>query len=690
MVVIGIDLGTTNTLACYRKKDKPKFFKFDGGKMLPSVLYVNPNGSITIGHDARVAGQMDPANMIRSSKTYMGDPEKKYTPRGKTMTPTDVATEILREVKSTVLKKLNENPDTVVKAVITVPAYFSGKQKTETKKAGENAGLEVIRIISEPMAAAVAAGRIKELTGKILVVDIGGGTYDLCILEADLQAGDYKVVDTDGDRHLGGDDFDAVLKNYFLERLSENTGMDFSSSKASGLSATDYDRLTADFETAVEKTKKELSSSSEAEVSLTNLFTYKGRPYTFDIVVDREQFDEICEGLYEKISTRLKKFLERQPFPLSEISNVILAGGSCYTPRIRADVEKIVKQKVDTELDLDTLVVIGASIVAEHEASGVEAKGGYQDIISHSMGVEIIDDVGNHVLSKILEKGIPYPCKYTRPYTTTMDNQTSVDINIYEVGSDAEDIADINSHDLYGSLTLDGILPAPKGKPVINVTFSYDENQTLKVTAEDAETHVRKQILIRENQKVAIQSRQMPVDFMLLLDASSSMGGQPMKEAQSACNALVDGMIDFSVHRLGLISFESDANLLLNLSQNQKDLHDKINSIRVGGATNMIDAFEKAGAALRNSTNSKVVIIVSDGHPWLNYYSYFETEKKTLDAANKLRENNVRIVAIGVGKDIGESFLRKLANEGDAYKIDSMSKLEKTFGTVIHGIVEKK
>ena len=460
--------------------------------------------------------------------------------------------------------------------------------------------------------------------------------------------------------------------------------MDFSESETSGLSAIEYDRLTGDFETAVEKTKKELSDSTEAEVSLANLFLYKGRQYTFDIIVDREQFDEICEGLYEKISTRLKNFLERQSFPLSEISNVILAGGSCYIPRIRADVEKIVKQKVDTELTLDTLVVIGASIVAEHEASGVEAKGGFQDVISHSMGVEIIDDFGNSILSKILEKGISYPCQYTRPYTTTMDNQTSVDINIYEAGSDAENIADVNSHDLYGSLTLDGIRPAPKGKPVINVTFSYDKNQTLKVTAEDADTKVRKQILIRENERVAIKPRQMPVDFMLLLDASSSMGGDPMTEAKSACNALVNNMIDFSVHRLGLVSFDTDANLLLDLSRNQEDMHNKINGIRTGGSTNMIDAFEKADKALGNSTNSKVVIVVSDGHP------YPATDKQTLNAANKLRASGIRIVAIGAGSRIGEPFLRKLANEGDAYKIDSMRELEKTFGTVIPGIVEKK
>ena len=682
-ITIGIDLGTTNTLACYMKKGKPTLFKFDGEKMLPSMLYVEADGSLTIGHEARVKGEGDPDNLIRSFKTFMGDSEKKWEQRGKSLNPTDVATEILRQVKATVLRKLKKNDDTIVKAVITVPAYFSGKQKTETKKAGESAGLDVLRIITEPMAAAVAAGRTKELNGKLLVVDIGGGTYDLSILEADPQAEEYKAIDTDGDHHLGGDDFDHLLYDYFLDRLGEKTGMDFSSLAASGLSANDYGSLRGRLYAVVESTKKALSESTEKEVSITNLFPYKGSPYTFDIVIDRDQFDNICEGLYSKVTTRLKDFLSRQTFPVDNIDSVILAGGSCYIPRIREDVEKIVNQQVDTELSLDTLVVIGACIVADHEASGIEAKGGFQDIISHSMGVGIIDENGEYVLSKILEKGKSYPCEYTRPYTTSIDNQTAVDINIYEAGSDAEDIADIESHDLYGSMTLDGIRPAPKGVPSINVTFSYDKNQTLKVTAEDMDTHVRKQILIRENEKVAIKPRQMPVDFMLLLDASSSMGGYPLTEAKKACNALVDDIIDFSMHRLGLVYFHTEANLLLELSQDQQAMHTQIGAICAGGQTNMIAAFDEAANALQRSTNSKVVIIISDGHP------YPASDKQTLNKADELRRHGIRIVAIGVGDGVEYSFLQKLADEGDAYKLNNMNELEDTFRTAIPAIMEK-
>ena len=680
-VTVGIDLGTTNTLACYMKKGKPTLFKFDGEKMLPSMLYVETDGGITIGHEARIKGEGDPDNLIRSSKTFMGAPDKKWQQRGKSLNPTDVATEILRRVKATVLKKLRKDGDTIVKAVITVPAYFSGKQKTETKKAGEQAGLEVLRIITEPMAAAVAAGRTKELNGKLLVVDIGGGTYDLSILEADPQAEEYKAIDTDGDHHLGGDDFDQLLYNYFLDRLGEKTGMDFSSLAASGLSESDYGSLRGRLYAVVESTKKALSESTEKEVSVTNLFPYKGSPYTFDIVIDRDQFDNICDGLYDKVTNRLKDFLGRQSFSIKDIDSVILAGGSCYIPRIREDVEKIVEKQVDTELSLDTLVVIGACIVADHEASGIEAKGGFQDIISHSMGVGIIDEEGNYVLSKILEKGKSYPCEYTKPYTTSIDNQTAVDINIYEAGADAEDIADIESHDLYGSMTLDGIRPALKGTPCINVTFSYDKNQTLKVTAEDQDTHVRKQILIRENEKVAIKPRQMPVDFVLLLDTSGSMEGTPMKEAKKACYALANEIIDLSVHRLALVPFANHARLAYPLGNNREDLGNRIKCISADGGTNMLPAFCEAENALKGSTNSKVIIMVSDGQP-------FDPDE-TLMKAENLEKRGMKIIAIGVGNNINKNFLRDLAGSGLYYTISNMNELEDTFRTAIPAIMEK-
>lgn len=676
-VTIGIDLGTTNTLACYMKKGKPTLIRFDGESMLASLLYVDKDGNYIIGAKAGVAGVSDPDHLIRSSKTFMGDADKKWEYRGKTLTPTDVAAEILSTVKAAVLKRLKKENDTVVKAVITVPAYFSGKQKSETRKAGERAGIEVLRIISEPMAAAVAAGRSKDLNGKILVVDLGGGTFDLCILEAE----NYRAIATDGDHHLGGDDFDRLLYQYFLERLGENTGLEFSSREASGLSVGDYGSLRGRLISEVEKTKKALSESTEKEVSITNLFPYKGGSYTFDIIVDRDQFDEICEGIYKKITTRLENFLKEQPFSRDEIDSVILAGGSCYIPRIRTDVEKIVHRQADTELDLEKLVVIGACIIAEYEAGGIEVKGEYQDIISHSMGVEIADADGNHILSKILLRGEPYPCENTRPYTTSVDNQTMININIYEAGSDTEDTSSIDAHNLFGSMTLD-VPPGPKGEADIRVTFSYDKNQTLKVTAEDQKTKVRTQVLIRENEKAAIKPQQMPVDFMLLLDTSGSMGGMPLEEAKKACNALVNEIIDFSVHRLGIVAFDTESELVCSLGNDRRGMNANIENIRANGGTYMVKAFREAEKALDSSTNAKVIIMVSDGEP-------LDAEADILRKANSLRKDSVRIITIGVGNRVNKAFLKQLAGDGLYYTINNMNELEGTFRTAIPAIMEK-
>lgn len=681
-VTIGIDLGTTNTLACYMKKGKPTLFRFSGKSMLDSMLYVNEDGTHLLGNEARVRGEMDPDHLIRSSKTYIGDPDQKWELRGDILTPTDVAAEILAKVKETVLKKLKKDPaDTMVQAVITVPAYFSGKQKTETKRAGECAGLTVLRIISEPMAAAVAAGRSKELNGKILVVDIGGGTFDLSILAADPQAEDYKAIATDGDHHLGGDDFDRLLYEYFMERLGENTGLDFSSCASSGLEASAYASLRGRLLSEVEKTKEELSESTESEVSIANLFPYKGGLYTFDIIIDRDQFDEICAKVYEKITGRLKNFLERQSFRIDEIDNVVLAGGSCYIPHIRTAVEHIVNRQVDTELDLEKLVVIGACIVADHEAGGLTAKGGFQDIISHSMGVGVTNPDGKSVLSKILIQGDPYPCEHTRTYTTTVDNQTVIEINIYEAGSDAEAIEDVERHELYGAMSLDGIRPAPKGQTSIDVTFSYDKNQTLKVTAQEQGTNVRRQILIRENEKVVVKPRQMPVDFILLLDNSGSMSGTPMEEAKKACRVLVNEVIDLSTNRLGIISFETNPALICPIGTKKMDMCEQIDKIKTGGGTHMEKAFREAEKELADSTNVKVIIVVSDGEPL--------DQREALRKAAELRERGIRIIAIGVGNSINKKVLEKLVGDGLYYTINNMNELEGTFRTAIPAIMEK-
>ncbi|MBR5912931.1 MAG: Hsp70 family protein [Selenomonadaceae bacterium] len=507
-IFVGIDLGTTNTLACYLKRGRPNFIRFAGsGEMLPSVLYVDEEKNIFVGEKAKKRGVIDPLNVIRSSKTYMADFEKTWNVHGKNFTPTKVASEILQEVKRQIMKKLHCADDDTINAVITVPAYFTANQKDETKKAGIAAGFNVLQIITEPMAAAVAVVHELGLDEKIFVVDLGGGTFDISVLQADQKNRTYRALDIDGDRKLGGDDFDALIYDYFIGIIQSETGLDLSTQKKSTLEYNEYYSMTGRVREAAEDAKIALSEQETYTADLMNLFQHDGKNYDFTVDLTREKFNEICQPLYEKITSRINKFIEgSDKFKLDEIGTVILAGGSCHIPKVKSDVENIFGKRTDTQLDLGTLVAVGACFVAE-TFSGVKTdieqpQEKFEDIISHSLGVEVLASDGvSKVLSKIIRKGDVYPCQKTKLYTTTMDEQTTIPIYIYEAGSDCENIADIDAHEFYGDLSLEIEETAPAGVPVINVTFSYDKSGTLEVTARDEKSGVNKSIKIKKGSR---------------------------------------------------------------------------------------------------------------------------------------------------------------------------------------------
>ena len=679
-IFIGIDLGTTNTLACYLKNGKPELIRFAGKTLLPSVIYVGEDGNIIVGQKAKKHGVVDPLNVIRSSKTYMADAKKTWTVGGKTFNPTEAATEILKEVKAQTIKKLKCSPDTIINAVITVPAYFNGNQKDETKKAGAAAGLKVQQIITEPMAAAVAAVRELELNEKIFVVDLGGGTFDISVLEADQANHIYRALDIDGDRRLGGDDFDKLVYDYFIGIIQDDLGLDLSSQKKSGLDHNEYYSMTGRVLEEAEKAKIDLSDSEIVDVNIPNLFYYNGKNYDFNIEFTREEFDNICKPIYDKIISRIKKFTDTSDkFKISEISTIILAGGSCYIPKVRQEVEKIFGRKADSQLNLDTLVAIGACFVAESINGGLAFHP--QDILSHSFGVEVLSPNSKKmILSKILKKGEEYPCEFSKVYTTVQNNQTTVPIYIYEAGDDAEDIEDIDAHDYYGDVSLENIPKAPAGVPKIKVTFNYDISGVVIVTAQDENSGVRNLIEIKKGVKPVRKKIQASIDFMLLLDTSGSMDGTAINEAKHACEILFSDMIDFSAHSMGLITFDSYARRLVPLTRDANRLKNVLKNIAAGGGTDLYTALQFADEDLSASPNKKVVIIVTDGYPF--------DEQAVLNYATNMKKSGIRIVTIGAGSGIGDEFIKNISSPNDAYKIDDMSKLQKTFETALLAILE--
>lgn len=286
------------------------------------------------------------------------------------------------------------------------------------------------------------------------------------------------------------------------------------------------------------------------------------------------------------------------------------------------------------------------------------------------------------MLSKILQKGDPYPCTQTKVYTTSQNNQQKISINVYEAGSDMEDVEDISEHDFYGGFVLDGIAPAPKGEPSIDVSFSYDKSRCLTVEATDRASGLSKQIEIRKGEKLDMKPEKAPVDFALLIDTSGSMRyDNGLEDAILASRSLFDEMLDFNVHRLSLISFGDNPTLQSHLTQDRTALKATLDDISPYGGTNMIRALEMAYDELHSSINERVIIMVTDGYP--------NTITGTLSYAEKVKADGLRIVAIGAGSDIKFDFLRDLASEGDAYKLSNMSELKKTFKEVISKITEK-
>ena len=375
----------------------------------------------------------------------------------------------------------------------------------------------------------------------------------LVVLEAEQRTHSYKALDIDGDRHLGGDDFDEKLYDYLISIIEDDLGLDLSEQKKSGLEYNEYYSMVGRIRDVANNAKIELSDETETDINIMNLFNYNGKSYDFEITLTRDEFNNICSELYDKIISRIKKFIANSDkFTLKEISKVILVGGSCYIPYIQTEVEKIFNMPVNKDMDFTTMVAIGAYFVASSEQGGMainvqdsSEQGSMainiQDILSHSLGIEILDENSNKmVLSRLLYKGEVYPCSRVKEYTTTYDNQKQIQLNIYEAGSDCENIDDINKHDFYGSLVLDGIEIAPKGQPSIDVTFSYDKSRCLTVKAKDRKTGVQKEIKIQKGMKIAASKQQNPIDFMLLLDTSGSMYGRALLEAKKACKALLD------------------------------------------------------------------------------------------------------------------------------------------------------
>ncbi|MCH4178578.1 MAG: molecular chaperone DnaK [Megasphaera sp.] len=472
--VIGIDLGTTNSVVAVMEGGEPTVItNTEGSRLTPSVVGFSKTGERLVGQLAKRQAVSNPENTIASIKRHMGENytvdvnDKKYTPQ---------------EISAMILQKLKEDAEAylgekVTQAVITVPAYFNDGQRQATKDAGKIAGLDVLRIVNEPTAAALAYGLDKGGDGKILVFDLGGGTFDVSILE--LGEGVFEVKATNGNTHLGGDDFDENVMNWMIAEFKKQTGIDLSKDKMA------EQRL----KEAAEKAKIELSTVLSTNINLPFITADATGPKHLDLNLTRAKFNELTEDLVQATMEPTRKAIADSGLSINEIDKIILVGGSSRIPAVQDAIKSILGKEPSKGVNPDECVAIGAAVQAGVLVGDVKDVL-LLDVTPLSLGIETLGGV----FTKIIDRNTTIPTSGSQVFSTAVDNQPSVDVHVLQ--GEREMAADNKS---LGRFELTGIPAAPRGVPRIEVTFNIDANGIVNVAAKDLGTGKEQKITIKSS-----------------------------------------------------------------------------------------------------------------------------------------------------------------------------------------------
>ena len=469
--IIGIDLGTTNSCVAIMEGGNVTIIpNSEGARTTPSVVNIKDNGEVVVGEIAKRQAVTNPISTVSSIKTHMGS-DYKVEIFGKKYTPQEISAKILQKLKKDAEAYLGEE---VKEAVITVPAYFTDSQRQATKDAGTIAGLDVKRIINEPTAAALAYGLEKKKEEKVLVFDLGGGTFDVSVLE--ISDGVIEVISTAGNNHLGGDDFDNEIINWLVTEFKKETGLDLSNDKMA------YQRL----KDAAEKAKKELSTLMETSISLPFITMDATGPKHLEMKLTRAKFDDLTKHLVEATQGPTKTALKDANLDTKDIDEILLVGGSTRIPAVQEWVENFFGKKPNKGINPDEVVAAGAAI------QGGVLMGDVKDVLlldvtPLSLGIE----TAGGVFTKMIDKNTTIPVKKSQVYSTYSDNQTAVTINVLQ----GERSRAADNHSL-GTFNLEGIPAAPRGVPQIEVTFDIDANGIVHVSAKDLGTGKENKVTI--------------------------------------------------------------------------------------------------------------------------------------------------------------------------------------------------
>ena len=550
--IIGIDLGTTNSCVAVMEGGKPTVItNAEGMRTTPSVVAFTKTGERVIGEPAKRQAVTNAEKTIASIKRHMGT-DYKVQIDDKAYSPQEISAMILQKLKSDAENYLGEK---VTEAVITVPAYFNDAQRQATKDAGKIAGLEVKRIINEPTAAALSYGLDNEEEQKIMVYDLGGGTFDVSIIE--IGDGVIEVLSTAGDNKLGGDDFDNVITQYMLDEFKKQEGVDLSTDNMA------MQRL----KEAAEKAKKELSSATTTNINLPFITATAEGPKHFDMNLTRAKFDELTAHLVERTAGPVNSALNDAGMTASELSKVLLVGGSTRIPAVQSKVQQLTGKEPFKGINPDECVAIGASIQGGKLAGDAGAGDVLLlDVTPLSLSIETMGGVA----TRLIERNTTIPTKKSQIFSTAEDNQSAVDINV--VQGERQFARDNKS---LGRFRLDGIAPARRGVPQIEVTFDIDANGIVNVSAKDLGTGKEQHITITAGSNMSDED----IDKAVKEAAEFEAADKKRKEAIDARNE-ADSIVFQTEKALEEAGDKVDATEKAAVEADLKELKDLVESTK--------------------------------------------------------------------------------------------------------------